>query len=132
LTATLPLCLAMLICDGLYVDRISERVTILGVFEETRASRYPARHAPFSVYCELSGGRGRIGLVLELRHIDPATFARESIATASVDVDFASLHRSVGVSFEFESLPLEEEGEYVFSLCSGSEVIAERWLLVTE
>lgn len=118
----------MLICDGIHVDRISERVTILAVFEETRASSYSAESAPFSVTCVLAGGRGRSEIRLEVSHVHAESFEPELIAGATAEVEFLHPKRTPTVHFQFESLVIEERGENVLLLRSGSSEVAERRL----
>jgi hypothetical protein len=132
MSASPPICHAILICDVVYVDPVSQRVSLLGLLDETPSSRALERPIAFSVYCLLAGGRGRIDLELEFCRVDRETFERNVLSEGVVAVDFASSPSSVAVTFRFEDLDIHEAGEYGFTLLAGTTVVAERWLRVTE
>ncbi|MBK9387934.1 MAG: hypothetical protein IPN34_24215 [Planctomycetes bacterium] len=100
MSASLPICHAILICDVVYIDLLSERVYLLGLLDESSSRRVLGRRVAFSVFCELAGGCGHGKLRLELCHVHRETLERERIAEAVVEVDYTSTSRSLAASLE--------------------------------
>lgn len=71
-----PQLLAWLMCDGVHIDPATGKHTILGVFSNVRAHRFPVTH-PFMVWfltiadCSAGAHRMRISLGLDPTNLKP-------------------------------------------------------------
>src|SRR4051794_38529511 len=65
----LPYCLAMMLCDQVYREPTTKKVSVLGAFDSLFFDRPPGT-TTFCVYVALTDGRGDIELNVKIRHCE--------------------------------------------------------------
>lgn len=124
-----PYPLAMMICDMIYADPGTGKISLLGCFSNVFAPRFPAKHPMLFVYAAITDGRGKTPLTLKL--VD-ANEDREPIFQAENEVEFIDPRAIVDLTLGIQNLIFPEPGEYRFQLFAGSEFLIERRLLLIQ
>jgi hypothetical protein len=65
-----PNCAALVVCDYVHVDPVSDRFTTLGTFQEIVADAFPLTLANLGVYVALTDGRGLVTIRLQIVDVD--------------------------------------------------------------
>lgn len=123
-----PYCLAMVLCDGIYVDSASGKKTLLGTFS-TVSSEFPAR-LQFAVYYALTDCPDKFEITYRLvnsKHlfednVEPVFEIKHEIQSRS---PLAVVEGQVGV----QNAILMESGVYHCELLHGETVLMSRRLV---
>ena len=121
-----PICLSMLVCDSVQLDRTTGKVTILGAFENVSAPGFPARHPELAVFAELTDGRGRVAVTLSICRVTADDLDGTELFSGSLEVVFADPRATVRLHFQVAPWDIPRAGEYRFILATDGTRIAER------
>lgn len=125
-----PFSLAMIVCDFIYRDPFTLKLTIMGTFSAIAAHEFPTKHPQLFVYTSLTGGRGTIPLRLKVVDVDEA---RAPVLEIEDTVEFANNPNMVNeVAFGAVGVAFPEPGEYRVQLFANEEFIVERRLMVLQ
>lgn len=125
-----PLVNAMLLCDHVHVDPSTGRHTLLGVFDEIEAARFPASTGPYAAYLNLTNMRGAYDL--ELRWLRGDTEAEIAARIAVERVDVPDPLSRVEISLPGRALPIPEPGRYVLRLFVNRRHIQDYVIIASE
>ena len=115
----------LILCNAIYEDPLSHNVTLLGIFTAMRATRFPTPYRDISIYAILKGIRGQIGEIsLACTSSVGCECARERHRVQIGELGKRHVHIRLG------ELRFPEPGEYIFSLESDQQIIAQHELLV--
>ena len=113
-----PDVLSLLVCDQIIIDRLSGKTTLVGIFSNIGAVRYPVRHPQLCVFATLTEGRGQTPL--EIRIVD-ANEARPPIVKGQANVEFKDPRAIASLNLHFSGLVFPEPGQYRVQLyCQGT------------
>ena len=64
-----PTCKALLLCDKTIIEAVTDKVSIIGVFDALRVPSVPGKTPPFTVFIQLTDGIGRYDVVIEIHDL---------------------------------------------------------------
>ncbi len=120
----------LLFCDLAYVEPVSSKTTLMGIFTGLRANRFPSPFRSFTVFAMVRGDPGENG-----------SFGFACIDAETDEVLYQEPERYVIFTEGHETLPLTlpisefrfpQQGWYRFVLTFAGETIAENKLFVRE
>ncbi len=113
-----PLVISFLACDSIVSDASTGNHTIVSVFHDIVAPKYPAMHPRFSIFLELTNGHGKTPLEIRFIH------EKSQITVFSIqgEASFSDPRQTVTLCFSIGNVILIREGEYRLQLFSGSVV----------
>jgi len=117
-----PNVLALLICDQIITDRISGKVSLIGMFSKVHGRRFPAAHPTMSVFVALTDGHGKTELTIRI--VD-ANDARPPIVEGKGYVDFKDPRAIAHLALQFNGLRFPEAGAYRVQLWAEDELLRE-------
>ncbi|MCG3137946.1 MAG: hypothetical protein HJJLKODD_01801 [Phycisphaerae bacterium] len=123
-----PDVLSLIICDQIIVDRLSGKTSLIGMFSNIGAARFPVRHPQLCVFAALTDGRGVVPL--EIMIVD-ANDARSPIAHGRAEVEFQDPRQVACLNLHFSGLVFPEPGQYRVQLYCQSELLREARLQLT-
>jgi hypothetical protein len=122
-----PIALSMIVCESIWHEYDSEKLTLVGCFRAIQATSFPTRHPFIRVCVDLTNGRGEGEIRLVLTHINTPD---EPIVDDAAEVDFVDVNEIRTVCFDLGEVTFPEPGEYEITLfVFGQYVIARRILL---
>lgn len=122
-----PYPLALVVCDGIWIDPYTGKKTLIGTFSALGGSEFPLRHPILAVYICLTDGHGQVRLNLQLIDVDEE---REPIFDLKEQVRFDDPRAIVEATFHAAGIELPEPGEYRLKLFGNDEFLLERRILV--
>jgi len=114
-----PFLNAMLICDTTLRDQGTNKVSLIGIFDNVFASRFPARHGLLTVYANLTDAQGAYQMRLDLIRL------RDLVVIGQGQLD-VTLEDRVGVAeleFQLSNLVFTEPGRYEFRLFANGRSV---------
>lgn len=121
-----PVLLSAIVCDAVIVDKRTDKGTVVGVFDTIHAPQYPARHHTLCLFCQLTNGRGRVGV--HIRIVDLEDEEKVLIET-TLPAEFVDVRQVANVIWEVGGLVFPHPGEYRVQLLVGTEFLGERRIL---
>jgi len=122
-----PVVLALLVADNRLLDSQSNQHTIVGVFSQVKAERFPTMLARLCIYAELTNGRGAQSITIRIVDSDES---RPPVINAGVNIEFSDPLDVSQVGFGASGVVFPAPGEYRVQLLSGTTVLMERRLMV--
>ncbi|MBI4229278.1 MAG: hypothetical protein HY608_00425 [Planctomycetes bacterium] len=124
-----PLVLAMVLCDHLWRDPASGKVTLVGTFSAVTAREFPARHPEMALYAAITRAEGKMPVVIRVIKLQPqATVMAELSAT----VEFKNLDAVAEFGVDLQDLVFPAPGPYSFQVATGGSVLAERRVMLVQ
>lgn len=117
-----PNVLALLVCDQIITDRITGKVSLIGMFSKVHGRRFPAAHPTMSVFVAMTDGHGRTELTIRI--VD-ANEARPPIVEGRGAVDFKDPRAIAHLALQFNGLRFPEAGPYRVQLWAEQELLRE-------
>lgn len=127
-----PVCLSMIVCDSVQLDRGSGKVTILGAFENISSTAFPARHPELAVFAELTDGRGQTPLSLKICRVTPESLDGDELFRGSLEVNFVDPRQTARLMIQVAPWIIPQAGEYRFILETEGSFVAERRIAVLQ
>ncbi|MHC4475689.1 MAG: DUF6941 family protein [Planctomycetota bacterium] len=121
-----PVLLAVIICDQVIIDAISQKASIIGAFENISAVKYPARHARLAFFCQLTNGRGKTKISISLVDVEKED---EQIFQQTVEPEFKDVRQVRNLTFNIGGIVFPRPGEYRFQVHAGTEFLGERRII---
>ena len=120
MTAPAPLIKAILICDHIITEAGSNKKSLIGVFENITASRFPYIHQLMSVYIKLTDAAGEYKIRIELVDLK----GNKVIGKGEVPrIMFHDKLMHYELTFNFAGLQLEHRGKYEFRIYANEEFL---------
>lgn len=128
MNASVPKCLAIVICESVVEDARTHNKCILNSYNTIWAFGFPTTQDRMTVFVSLTDGRGKVPL--EVRFAKDG--AEKEVFSLKGDVAFKSPLDVVDLTVDMRQVPLPEEGNYAIQIYISGEMIAERRLKVAK
>lgn len=122
-----PEVLSLLICDQIITDRITGKQSLIGLFAVIHSTRFPIQHPQLSVFASLTGGHGRVNLMIRI--VD-SNEQRPPLVQGQGQVEFKSPLAIANLALQFHGLTFPQPGEYRVQLLSEGNLLREAKLRV--
>jgi len=121
-----PLLLSAIICDTVILDALTRKPTIIGIFENISAPRYPARHPRLAFFCEFTNGHGKTKITVRLVDIQQED---KVLFEQAVEAEFSDVRQVVNLTFDIGGILFPHPGEYRIQVYAGTEFRGERRII---
>ena len=113
---------AMLICDLAIREEGSGKISLIGIFENISAIKFPTQHALLCVYAKLIDAQGDYELRLELVRLEDF----QVIGEGRLQAAFADRRVPVEFVFQLAGLVFERPGGYEFRLYANNRSVGQK------
>jgi hypothetical protein len=117
-----PDVLSLIVCDQIITDRVTGKVSLIGMFAAVHAPRFPVSHPQICVYVALTDGHGKTPITIRI--VD-ANDARRPIVEGKGIVEFKDPRMIANLALQFHGLTFPEAGQYRVQIWSGSSLLRE-------
>lgn len=126
-TFSKPIVLAINICDEIIRDEASKKLSLIGLFSNIHAGKFPAKHPSMHVYVSLTDGHGTCQG--ELRFVNEST--DEIMFSSKGKVPFETPLQTIELNFEMKNLNFEGPGTYSVEFFCDDQLVGRRQFVVT-
>jgi len=126
--AVLPISLALIICDHVWRDPITGKLTILGTFADLLVTELPAVVPQLTVYMALTDAHGTVPIKIQL--IDSAEAIEEPIGVSELELEFDTLLATIEAVAVLNDVSFPSEGEYRLQIYVREQLLIERRIVV--
>lgn len=116
LAMSTPSLLAALLCDQVIVDQLTQKKTLVGLFEAVTFASFPASYGGFFLFARMTDAEQQMNLKIRLVRLDEDKALAE-IATI-VTVEGISRLSIFDVMMQLPALPFDRVGRYELQLFS--------------
>ncbi|MBU9888892.1 MAG: hypothetical protein KTQ49_03355 [Candidatus Omnitrophica bacterium] len=121
---------AMLICDYVITERVTNKKSLIGIFENIGAVVFPCTHFAMSVYIKLTDAQGGYHFRLELVDLQTDTTIGKSEMPEEVQVPSPLLaHELV---FNLRGVRFMHPGEYEFRIFANDKIFGQKKFVVEQ
>ncbi len=128
-TSPRPEVKAFLVCDQILHDAQSNKKSLIGVFHDLGATRFPAVHPSLWLYANLTDARGRYAF--EFRFVDVTRNAVLGSGTPP-PLDIPDPLRTTEFSAQLRNVAIPAPGTYEFHLLANGQLIATKAIRVAK
>jgi len=120
---------AMLICDYVITEQGTRKKSLIGIFENISAARFPCTHPSLSVYIKLTDANGIYRFHLELVDLkNDKVIGRGDLAREVTIDNPLSVHELV---FNLSNLRFQAAGDYEFRIYSNDRIFGQKAFTVS-
>lgn len=123
-----PVALAMLLCDYVIEDKATNKKSLIGLFSNISAKKFPASHYRMNVFVVLCDGHGQYRG--ELRCVNALT--EDVISVMRGPIDFPDPNAVLEFNFEMFGITFPEPAEYIMQFLCDDEIVVQRKLTLTQ
>jgi hypothetical protein len=124
----MPIALAMIICDTVIEDKLTNKKTLIGVFNRVNSPKAPCIHPCVNVFLSLTEGIGEYDCTLKCIEVS----TEKSILDLKGKINFTDRKEIAELNFELRGIMFPNFGEYRFEFYSNNEPLISRRFLVHE
>jgi hypothetical protein len=117
-----PTGLAIVVCDQIIEDKLTNKKSLIGIFNQIAAQTFPCRHARMAVFVSLTEGRGTCAARLRIAHDETGDVAAE----VNGQIQFPDIHAVVELNFDMVGLMFPKPGLYSIEFYCDDALILER------
>ncbi len=117
-----PIGLAIVICDQIIEDKLTNKKSLIGIFNQIGAQTFPCRHPQFCVFVSLTDGRGQYPARLRIVHDE----SEKVVAEVNGQIQFPDAHTVVELNFGLVGLTFPEPGAYAIEFYCDDALVLER------
>ena len=119
-----PKALAIIICDEVIDDRLTNKKTLVGTFNNITAPKVPCRHHQLHVFVALTDGHGAYNAKLVCKHRESNTQTFE----AGGDIKFEDPNQVIEMNFSLQGLVFMQYGLHDFDIyCNDQHIIGRKF-----
>ncbi len=111
-----------MICDQIIEDKKTHKKSLIGIFNQIGAARFPCRHPQMAVYVSLTEGRQSYDVRLRVGAEDNG----QTIAELNGKIEFANIHAVAELNFNLVNLSFPQPGLYSIEFYCDDVLILER------
>ena len=120
---------AMLVCDYVITEQGTNKKSLIGIFENISAARFPCTHGSLSVYIKLTEGNGVYRFRLELVDLQTNSLTGKGEIPREVTIQSPLLvHELV---FNLKTLRFAHPGEYEFRIFANDKIFGQKTFKVS-
>jgi len=128
--ASKPVVNAMLICDKIITEVGTNKKSLIGIFENISAYKFPCVHHFLSVYIKLTDARGDYRFKLELADLEDGSIVGKAEIPKTVNVSSPlAIHDLV---FNLAAMKFNHQGKYEFRIFANDEVFGQKTFMVNQ
>lgn len=121
-----PIVLGMIICDTVIEDKLTNKKTLIGLFNRINSPKTPCVHPCVNVFLCLTEGIGEYDG--KLRCINVTT--DKPILEIGGKINFKDIKEVIELNFELQGIMFPSFGEYRFEFfCNGDPLISRRFVI---
>ncbi len=122
--ALTPLVKSFIIADAVIQDRLTNKWSVVGIFNRVMAPQFPVVHPTVAMYVKLADAGGKYDVCVEVRD------ATDRVVASFKGIQLEVRDRTQEVEFGVPThmLPLEKPGKYQFQLHLNGEFLASATL----
>ncbi len=124
-----PVLLSAVVCDQVIIDARTNKASVIGIFENISAPKYPARHPRLAFFFELTNGRGKTELTIKLVNVQNED---KTLWECTVQQELKDVRQVVNSTFDIGGIKFPHPGEYRFQVYAGTTLLGERRIICTE
>ncbi|MHC4132570.1 MAG: DUF6941 family protein [Planctomycetota bacterium] len=121
-----PILLTAVVCDTAIIDALTNKVSIIGIFENLAASKYPVRHPAMTFVCQLTNGRGK--MPIEVRIVDVEN-DEEILFKRNFEVAFTDVRKVENIIFGIRNFMFPHPGEFRLQVVGADDLLGERRII---
>ena len=118
----------MLLCDLTIREHGTGKMSLIGIFENISAARFPVVHRALTVYAKLADAEGDYAIRLELLRLDDSHMVTQGTLRAA----FADRMTPGELTVNLENLGFERPGRYEFRLYADDRFVASKSFTVIQ
>jgi hypothetical protein len=122
-----PIGLALVVCDQIIEDKLTNKKSLIGIFNQIATPVFPCRHARLGVFVALTDGRDRCDVRLRIGHEESAHL----VADVRGQIQFPDVNAVVELNFDLVGLVFPQPGLYSIEFSCDDMLILERRFHVT-
>jgi hypothetical protein len=119
---------AFLVCDQIIQDAQSGKKSLIGVFHELRAERFPAVHPVLWIYANLTDAHGRYHFQIRLVDVERGDVLGRGEPPA---IEIPGPLQTTELSAQLRNVALPRGGTYEFQLLSNEQMLATKAIRAT-
>jgi len=123
-----PTGLAIVICDQIIEDKVTNKKSLIGIFNNVGAAKFPCRHPQIMVFVSLTEGRG--DYQARVRIVNEAT--GEAVADAGLPIKFPDVNAVLELNFNLVGIPFASPGLYSIEFYCDDALVLERRFHVSQ
>lgn len=123
-----PMPLAMIICDTVIEDKLTNKKTLVGIFNTVNSPKVPSVHPGLNVFLSLTEGIGEYDC--NLRCVNAAN--SKTIVDLGGKIGFQNIKEIIELNFELQGILFPDFGEYRFEFFCNNEPLISRRFMVLE
>lgn len=116
-----PMGLAMVICDQVITEAVTNKKSLIGIFNQISAAQFPCKHSRLCIFVSVTGGHGAAKVELHCVNEDNN---EQKLFGAEGQIRFANPVQVVEMNFEFNNVPFLMPGRHrIDFLCDGVPIL---------
>lgn len=124
-----PKCKAILLCDKTILEQGSNKISLIGVFQNFRLGTIPGLTREAEVFCQITDAEGEYELRVEIHDLDGG----EIIARAEGQpIEIPHRLMRANIIIPFPQIPIPHAGKYDFVLLANNCEIDRQTFTVSE
>lgn len=117
-----PTGLAIVVCDQIIEDKLTNKKSLIGIFNQIGAGNFPCRHPHMAVFVSLTEGRGNCTARLKIAQEENGVV----VAELNGQIQFIDIHAVVELNFDLVGLTFPQPGLYSIEFYCDDALILER------
>lgn len=123
-----PISSGLIICDTVIEDRLTNKKSLIGVFNNISAKNVPIKHSNVHLFSILQDGRGIYKARVTCTHRE----TQKTILEISGDINFGEGISVIELSFSLRGIVFEHFGIYDFDFFCDDRPVASRSFTVSQ
>lgn len=127
---SIPKTNAMLVCDYVITEQSTHKKSLIGIFENISAARFPCTHGALSVYIKLTEAHGSYKFRLEMVDLKTDTVIGKGEIPREVTISSPlTAHELV---FNLKTLRFAHAGDYEFRIYANDRLFGQKTFKVSD
>lgn len=117
-----PLGIALIICDRVITDAVTQEKTLVGTFNHIHAPSFPCIHHRMTVFVAITNGRGNLDAEIRCTNTDFNTiiFGMKGV------IPFPDPNQVIEMAFQFNNLTFLKPGVHAVEFFCDKELVLHR------
>ena len=117
-----PVGVAIVICDLIIDDKLTNKKSLIGIFNQIGTQNFPYRHPQIGVFVSVTEGRGECTARLRIVHNENDRV----VAEVNGNLQFTDVNAVVELNFNLVGLVFPEPGPYSIEFYCDDALVLER------